>query len=406
MFRDGLWIQTTRGLEPISPRFLGEILKKHVPKLRPNTLKELSSALWDLLNNQSLPSIPFNLTTLSLELSHFLGQLGEPELAQALALPIPQDATSLFGAFGKAIDAGLFTQMGDFQTPYQLRWDLVHQGLPPVHAQMVVLEVPDPFAPGDAFDLWLSQAETLLANQKGDVCFFWNPAMVEEPSLFHLTPSESTHARNDSGYVPFLELLSRHASPRVRVLIGDTQAVEEENLRSLDNPGGGEKRWGPVPEGILVGSMSSDYPGRVSNLSSRVEIHLQHLAKMRQNPVDWLANEAPNLRNPGGSQSLANNPLAPSVRWVLRGWLDPRGAVLLEEVWGTLQRFWPARDEIFLGWEKGLPTEPFELERLDEQHKILNRLEEIRHPLLWPQPEAWARLRNLGFKGPIWQTGF
>jgi hypothetical protein len=86
--------------------------------------------------------------------------------------------------------------------------------------------------------------------------------------------------------------------------------------------------------------------------------------------------------------------------------MDPRGAILLEQVWAVLQKLWPARDEIMLGWEKGLPTEPFELERFHEQHPILNRLEEIRHPLLWPQPEAWARLRNLGFKGPIWQTGF
>jgi hypothetical protein len=400
MIRDGLWIQTTRGLEPISPGFLAEILKKYVPKLRPSTLRELSSAAWELLNNQSFPSTPFNLTTLSLELSHLLAQLGQTGLAEALALPIPKETGSLFGAFGEAIDSGLFTQLGDNQTPYQLRWDLVHQGMPPPQTHLLILEVPDPQIPGDAFDLWLSRVENLLETQKGDVCFFWNPRSAAEPSLFHLSLCESKKSMATLEYEPFLEVLSRHASRRIRVLVGTTETRETGTIGSCD------KTWGQFPEGIQVGTTETDYPGKVSNLSSRVEIQLQHLARMRQDPVNWLVKEASNLRNPGGPQSLALNPLAPSVRWVLRGWIDPRGAILLEQVWAVLQKLWPARDEIMLGWEKGLPTEPFELERLHEQHPILNRLEEIRHPLLWPQPEAWARLRNLGFKGPIWQTGF
>lgn len=400
MIRDGLWIQTTRGLEPINPAFLAEILKKHVPKLRSSTLRELSTALWDLLNSQSFPSTPFNLTTLTLELSHLLGQLGQNEFAQALALPLSGGTASLFGAFGEAVDVGLFTQQGDNQKPYQLRWDLVHQGIPPPQTHLLILEVPNPHIPGDAFELWLSRVENLLETQKGDVCFFWNPCSAAEPSLFHLNHSESTTSRGALDFEPFLEVLSRHASPRIRVLVGTTETVESEIAGSC------EKTWGPVPEGIQVGTMDIDFPGKVSNLSSRVEIHLQHLARMRQDPVNWLVKEASSLRNPGGTPTLAINPLAPSVRWVLRGWMDPRGAILLEQVWAVLQKLWPARDEIMLGWEKGLPTEPFELERFHEQHPILNRLEEIRHPLLWPQPEAWARLRNLGFKGPIWQTGF
>ncbi len=400
MFRDGLWIQTNRGLESISPEFLGEFLKKQIPKLRSSTLRELSTALWDLLNNQSFPSTPFNSNTLALELSHLLGLLGQNEFAQALAFPLSGGTASLFGAFGEAVDGGLFTQMGDNQTPYLIRWDLVHQGLPSFATHRIVLEVPDPRIPGDAFELWLNRAETFLDSHKGEACFFWNPIPAREPSLFHTSTDLPGPTSDELAFAPFLDFLARHSSPRVRVLVSCNQVIEDEKLPSREN------YWGCVPEGILVGSMDPDFPGRVSNLSARIEIHLQHLARMRQDPVEWLVREAPQLRNPAGTQSFGSNPLAPSVRWAVRGWLDPRGSGLLEPVWEVLQRLWPARDEIVLAWEKGLPTEPLELERFHENHKILTRLEEIRHPLLWPQPEAWARLRNLGFTGPIWQTGF
>lgn len=389
---EGLWIQTKRGLEPLNGLFLAGFLKKHVPKLRPKALQDLSQALEELLNTQSLPSAPFNLATLAIEVRHLLIQLEQVELASYFGESLDPDPLkpSLFGAFGDAIDAGLFAIEGDPQRPYLMRWDLVRNGLPEVKAKIVVLEVPDPRIKSEGFDLWLARTKAFLNKTKSQVWFLWTLVESGEISLFH--PVETPCSAE--GFASFLDLLKEHAGPRIRLLASSSKGDELGLL------------GGPVPEGILVGSMDPVFSGKGLQLVSRVEIHLQHLARMRADSQAWITREAANLRKLGAKTSGQTNPLAPTVRWVLRGWLDPRGATLLEPVWETLQNLWPACDEMVLGWEKGLPTEPMEMARFHDKHPILARLEEIRHPLLWPQPAEWAHLRQLGFKGPIWQTGF
>ncbi len=389
---EGLWIQTKRGLEPLNGLFLARFLKSHIPKLRPKAIRDLSQALEGLLSFQSLPSAPFSLATLALEVRHLLIQLEQGELASYFGETVDPDPRnpSLFGAFGDAIDAGLFALKGDSQSPYLLRWDVVQQGLPKRKAKIVVLEVPDPRMESEGFELWISRTKTFLNKTKNQVWFLWTLVAAEEISLFHQVES----SRSEEGFAAILDLLKAHAGPKVRLLACSPKSDALELL------------GGPVPEGILVGSMDPDFSGKGLQLVSRVEIHLQHLAKMRSDAVDWITREAPNLRRLGAQPLPQANPLAPTVRWVLRGWLDPRGATLLDPVWETLQNLWPAWDEIVLGWEKGLPTDPLELVRFHEQHPILARLEEIHHPLPGREPAEWTHLRQLGFKGPIWQTGF
>ncbi len=388
---EGLWIQTTRGLEPLNGPFLTGFLKSHIPKLPAKPLRELSQALERLLNFQSFPSVPFSPATLTREVRHLLIQLDQGAFASFFGEPPPPDPIkpSLPDAFGEAVEAGLFSIKGDPQNPYHLRWDLVQVDLPKVKPKILVMEVPDPRMVGEGFEFWLSKTRKFLNKTKNQVWFLWALFASDDLPLFH----QFDAAWSAPGFASFLELLKEHAGPRIRLLSCSLKSDELELL------------GGPVPEGILVGSMDPYFSGRGFQLVSRVEIHLQKLARMRSDALAWITREAENLRCLGANSSPKSNPLAPKVRWVLKGWLDPRGAPLLEPVWQTLQNLWPAWDEMALGWEKGLPTEPMELARFHEKHPILSRLEEIRRPLLWPQPPEWVYLRQMGFKGPIWQTG-
>ncbi len=405
---EGFWVETQRGLETLNPGFLREFILRSVPNLKPEIAKELSMACFHILWDRGPRLVPWTLDDLTGELSSTLIALGQIRLARILSGaqgPLPgyllddQDAQTLEPLEG-AIHAG-FLELGQLFKGRMARiWrerDSESQELQT--GETLILEAPEPTWGKGAIKQWLAMWDRLpcVAGQSLWVVCDW--MIGPDPSLFSQVSIEEQQEIARALYAGIFERLGQRGGPKAACLVP----------RQVLSPGRLLARTMPLlPEGTRLGLIpAAQGPGRtIVPLFARGELDLDYLVRSRSPWShafrEWVAIVHRIRRYWGKKVAAADRDRLPrTVRWVLKGWTHGPGRPVALAILREMSRLVPAEDEVCLGLESEIPSDPAEFYRWAHDPAILQSLEECRWNWTGNLPEGSAP-SLWSFRGVIW----
>lgn len=402
---EGFWVETSRGLETLNPRYLQEFLVQFVPQLKSRLGQEISIACFQVLWNKGPRLIPWTTEDLTRELAEVLTLLGQTPLARVL---LGQEVNLSFLEGDEATSAGLsdlegavshgFLELGQlFRGWFHRQWDGSVSGL---SSELVLLDAPDPSQGSKVVREWLNGLKA---------------RKVE--------PGQTTWIVCDWNLDPHASLFSRMNWEAQKKWGGRILRAARTFLKTQGGPGAAlfwprnQPPWNSpfsrflfsLPEGIRLGLLPpASGPGKVlAPLFARGEVHLEILSRVRgswEQPFREWVSILHRVRRYWSRQlpQESRDKVPKSIRWVIKGWNQGPGRPEALSILAALSRMVPAEDDVVLGWEKEVPNQPGPFSRWADHPALLERLEECRMQLSTQEWEETGPLWHSGFQGIIW----
>lgn len=406
---EGFWVETNRGLETLNPGFLKEFLINSAPNLKPEIAKELSMACFHILWDKGPRLVPWTLEDLVHEVSATLISLGQIRLARVLSgsnetlpefLQNSRETDSLEPLTG-AISSG-FLDMGKlFKGRICRSWvEGTSKEEFPSTGEILLLEAPEPTLGGKASKSWLkwlSSHQSLSGQSLWVVCDWM---LGPDQSLFSQVSLSEQKEIAIELYKQVLKHLCKQGGPQAALLIP---------RKTFQTGNGLPEELPKVPEGIRLGLIpAAQGPGRaIPGLFARGELNLGQLVRS-QSPWaatfrEWVS-IVHRIRRYWAKKGLPGEreTLPKTVRWVLKGWTEGPGRPQALSVLREMARLVPAEDEVFLGHEPDIPTEPAEFARWASDPTLLQFLEEAKWKLSPESPPQSGPNSPWAYQGLIW----